>query len=170
MAFSNKLDKESFDKLLEIIDRNRWDRLRKRQEQLDNVEEEELESDDTELSPDTVKVVLFGTECPFIHSMIEMLRNETVIAFLSDPEKMITFCMDHQIPNLILDIDPPSDYNLVMDAFASAKILLPDTRIFACSSRKSSIEVEHMKMHGAVILDKPILRKQVKKFCSQYCR
>jgi hypothetical protein len=169
MAFSNKIDKESFDKLLEIIDRNRWDRLRKRQD-LDSNEAEALESDDTELSPDAVKVVLFGIECPFVHSMIEMLRTETVIAFLSDPEKMITFCMDHPIPNVIIDIDPPSDYHVVMDAFASVRILLPDTRIFACSSRKSSIEVEHMKMHGATILDKPILRKQVVHFCSEYCR
>jgi len=170
MAFSNKIDKESFEKLLEIIDRNRWDRLRKRQEQLDDSDVNELESDETGLSPDSVKVVLFGTECPFIHSMIEMLRRETVIAFLSDPEKMITFCMDHPIPNVIIDIDPPSDYYVVMDAFASVRILLPDTRIFACSSRKSSIEVEHMKMHGATILDKPILRKQVLHFCSEYCR
>ena len=170
MAFSNKIDKESFDKLLEIIDRNRWDRLRKRQEQVDSNVVDALESDDTELSPDTVRVVLFGTECPFIHSMIEMLRKETVIAFLSDPEKMITFCMDHPIPNVIIDIDPPSDYHLVMDAFASVRILLPDTRIFACSSRKNSIEVEHMKMHGATILDKPILRKQVHQFCYEYCR
>jgi hypothetical protein len=170
MALSPKIDKESFDKLLEIIDRNRWDRLKKRQEQLDNIDEEELESDNTELTPDAVKVVLFGAECPFIHSMIEMLRTETVIAFLSDPEKMITFCMDHPIPNVIIDIDPPSDYHVVMDAFASVRILLPETRIFACSSRKSSIEVEHMKMHGATILDKPILRKQVHQFCTDYCR
>jgi hypothetical protein len=170
MAFSNKIDKESFDKLLEIIDRNRWDRLRKRQEQLEDSDADELEPDETGLSPDTVKVVLFGTDCPFMHSMIEMLRKETVIAFLSDPEKMITFCMDHPIPNVIIDIDPPSDYHLVMDAFASVRILLPDTRVFACSSRKNSIEVEHMKMHGAKILDKPILRKQVLQFCSEYCR
>lgn len=169
MAFPKHLDKESVDKLLEIIERNRWDRLRKRQEQGESVSEEQFETDTVDLSPDNVKVVLFGTESPFISSMIEMMRVETVIAYIDDPEKMITFCMDHPVQNILFDCDPPSDCHLIMDAFASVRMLLPSARVFGCTSRKSSLEVEHLKLHGAIILDKPILRKQVQWFCTEYC-
>jgi len=169
-----KLNSEELDKLLEIIERNRWDRLKKRQEENGLVSgsyigDVQVEADNSSISPDNVKIVLFGTESPFIKSMIEMLRVETVIAFFDDPEKMISFCLDHPVPNLLFDIDPPSDCHLVMDAFASIRMLLPHSRIFVCSSRKGSLEVDYFKMHGANIFDKPILRKQVEKFCKEYC-
>lgn len=169
----NKLNNEELDKLLEIIERNRWDRLKKRQEQngfASTIEDEiKLEADDASLSPDNVKVVLFGSKSPFIESMIEMLKSETVIAYFDDPEKMISFCLDHPVPNLLCDIDPPSDCHLVTDAFASLRMLHPNVRIFVCSSRKCSLEVDYFKMHGGILFEKPILRKQVEKFCKEYC-
>lgn len=166
MAF-NDLNEEKFDELLTIIERNRWDRLRHRSEQ-EEPTEEVVETDDPELSPDNVKVVLFGAESVFTTSLIEMFRAVTVIAYFNNAESAITFCLDHAVPNIIFDIDPPTDGHLVTDCFASIRMLSSSMRVFVCSGRKQSLEVDYFKIHGANILDKPILRNHVKKFCDQY--
>jgi hypothetical protein len=168
MNFPKNLEKEKLDKLLAIIARNRWDRLRRRQEQLD-AEEDAVEVEDPEISPDSVRVVLFGAECSFSKSLIEMFRIITVIAYFDNPENMITFCLDHPVPNILFDIDPPTDVHLTMDAFASIRMLIPSLRIFVCSRRDQSLEVEHFKMYEAIVLKKPILRRQIKWFCETYC-
>ena len=168
MSFPNNLEKEKLDALLLIIERNRWDRLRRRQME-NEVFEETIETEDQDISPDNVRVVLFGTECPFTKSIIEMFRAITVIAYFDNPETMITFCLDHPVPNILFDIDPPTDCHQTMDAFASIRMLLPSVRNFVCSGRKKSLEVEHFKMYGATVLEKPILRKQVQWFRDQFC-
>jgi hypothetical protein len=168
MSFPNNLDKEKLDELLVIIARNRWDRLRRRQEQLGAIEDD-VQVENPEISPDSVRIVLFGTESPFIKSIIEMFRVITVIAYFDNPEGMITFCLDHPVKNILFDIDPPTDCHLAMDAFASIRMLLPNLSVFVCSGRKMSLEVDHFKMYGATVMEKPILRKQVKWFCETYC-
>jgi hypothetical protein len=168
MNFPNNLEKEKLDELLTIIERNRWDRLRRRQEQKDVIEED-VQVESPGISPDSVRVVLFGAENSFTKSMIEMLRVVTVVAYFDNPENMITFCLDHTVPNILFDIDPPTDCHMAMDAFASIRMLLPYLRVFVCSGRKMSLEVDHFKMYGATVLEKPILRKQVKWFCETYC-
>lgn len=168
MAFPKHLDKETLEELLAIIERNRWDRLRKRQ--LENeISEENIDFEDEQISPDSVRVILFGAESPFIKSMIEMFRVITVIGYFRDPENMISFCLDHQVPNILFDVDPPTDCYQVMDIFASVKMLIPSVRIFVCTGRKNSVEVEHLKMYGAAILEKPILRNKVRWFKETYC-
>ncbi len=168
MAFPKHLDKETLDELLEIIERNRWDRLRKRQ--LENeISEENFDFEDEEVSPDNVRLVLFGAESSFTKSLIEMFRIITVIGYFRDPENMITFCLDHSVPNILFDVDPPTDCYQVMDIFASVKMLIPSIRTFVCTGRKNSVEVEHLKMYGATILEKPILRNKVRWFKETYC-
>lgn len=168
MAFPKHLDKEKIDKLLTIIERNRWDRLRQRGEQQEADVEEKVDETEEGISPDSVRVAIFGTECAFTKSLIEMFRVITVITYFDNPESLITFCLDHPIPNIIFDIDPPSDFHLAVDAFAAIKMLLPSIQIFACTGRKKSLETDYLTLHGAMILEKPIFRNHVKKFCDKY--
>jgi hypothetical protein len=168
MAFPKHLDNEKIEKLLLIIERNRWDRLRLRGEQQDVVVEEKAEEDDEKLSPDNVRVVIFGAESAFTKSLIEMFRVITVVTYFDNPESMITFCLDHPVQNIIFDIDPPSDYHLTVDAFAAIKMLIPSVLIFACTGRKKSLETDYLTLHGTTIIEKPIFRNHVKKFCEKY--
>jgi hypothetical protein len=55
-----------------------------------------------------------------------------------------------------------------MDVFAAIRMLLPSDRLFVCTSRKNSLEVDYFKLHGAMVLEKPVLRKQVQWFYDQY--
>jgi hypothetical protein len=167
MAFPKYLDQEKVEKLLSIIERNRWDRLRRRGEQQDIVEEI-VEETEGKISPDSVRVAIFGAESAFTKSLIEMFRVVTVITYFENPESLITFCLDHPVPNIIFDIDPPTDFHLVVDAFAATKMLLPSVLIFACTGKKRSAEIDYLTLHGATILEKPILRNQVKMFCDKY--
>jgi hypothetical protein len=175
MAFPKHLSKEEMDALIAIIERNRWDRLRLRQENVEIEGLETVESEDTEntndngISADSVRLILFGAECPFMQSMIDMFKVMTVITYFNNPEDMISFCIDHlSIQNVIFDIDPPTDCYLSKDAFASLKMIKPSINVFVCSSRRMSLEVEHFRMYGAIIMEKPILKKQVQLFCEKY--
>jgi hypothetical protein len=165
MAFPGHLSKEKLEELLSISERNRWERLKTRQLNSDSISDKKNNS---EFLIDGAKLVLFGAESAFIRSIIEMFNTVTTIAHFDNPENMITFCLDHAIQAIILDIDPPTDVHIVMDVFASLKMLLPISKIFVCSSRKKSLEVEHFKIFGATILEKPFLRKQVQLFCNKY--
>jgi len=169
MAFPKHLDKEKIDKLLLIIERNRWDRLKERGEQQDVVEEEKaVDETNEEISADSVRIAIFGAECAFTKSLIEMFRVITVVTYFDNPENMITFCMDHHVQNIIFDIDPPTDFHLAVDAFAAIKMLIPSVLIFACTGRKKSLEIDYLTLHGATILEKPIFRNHVKNFCKKY--
>jgi len=147
--------------LLEIIERNRWEKIRRLTKERDETTEE-TEPEDGEIKPDDVRIVVFASETPFSKSLEIMLSDETVIADFNDPEKAINFICDNNIKNVVFDIDPPSDTSHALDVLNAVKILSPSTHHFACTKRMTSQERELFERQGAVILEKPILRKQVK--------
>jgi hypothetical protein len=164
MAFPKHLTKERLEELLSIIERNRWERLKKRQLK-SGIEIGEAVS---ETSSTNITVVLFGVECPFTQSLIEMFRTLTGIAFFDDPEQVIAFCLDNEIKAVLMDIDSPTDVHVVKDVFASLKMLMPISKLFVCTRRGASLEAQHFKMFNSTILGKPILLKQVQEFYDRY--
>jgi hypothetical protein len=147
--------------LLEIIDRNRWEKIRRLTS--DDVEiKEENTAEEGEISAADVQAAVFASDTPFSQSIEKMLSDETVIAAFSDPEKAISFTCDNSIPNIILDIDPPSNTFHALDVFNALKILNPSIHFFVCTKRMTSQEKELFERQGAIIIEKPVLRKQVK--------
>ncbi|HEX3019212.1 MAG TPA: hypothetical protein VHP36_02875, partial [Chitinispirillaceae bacterium] len=92
------LESQKISRLLEIIERNKWDVLRKETEKQ---EEEELESPDIlqneDLNAKDVKLALYSAPSPLTDSLIAMLSHETVVSVFEDPERLISFCNKHQI-------------------------------------------------------------------------
>jgi hypothetical protein len=155
------LESQKIASLFEIIDRNRWEKIRRQTSGEKDITEENIE--DTEnITARDVQAVVFASETPFSQSLETMLSNETVIAAFSDPEKAINFTCDNSIHNIILDIDPPSNPFHALDVLNALKILNPLIQIFVCTKRITSQEKELCERQGASILEKPILRKQVK--------
>lgn len=158
MAFH--LDSRKMASLLEIIERNRWEKIRRQTKEHDELIGE-IESDEGGITPKDVRIVVFASETPFKNSLEIMLSEETVIADFNDPEKAINFICDNSIKNAVFDIDPPSNTSHALDVLNALKILNPTIHLFACTKRMTSQEKELFERQGAYILEKPILRKQV---------
>lgn len=161
---------------MEIISRNRWELIRKRHIETKNNTEDNCisescpEQNDTasEISPSDVKVVLFAAQTAFSESIIKMFSKETVIAHFEDPEKIINFCCDYAVFNILLDIDPPSNTYNALDVFSSLKILLTNARFYVFTKHVSFPEAVTLKKRGAIIMEKPIFRKQVTYIVDKY--
>lgn len=167
-----RIEGKRLQELLEIISRNRWELIRKRHIETENncVTESYPEQNEavSEISPSDVKVVLFAAQTAFSESIIKMFSKETVIAHFEDPEKIINFCCDYAVYNILLDIDPPSNTYNALDVFSSLKILLTDARFFVFTKHVSFSEAVTLKKRGAIIMEKPIFRKQVAYIVDKY--
>ncbi len=156
-----QLESHKIARLLEIIDRNRWEKIRR----LTSNDFETGAKDTTEegdICAADVQAVVFASDAPFGQSLQQMLSDETVIAAFSDPEKAINFIVDNSILTIILDIDPPSNPYHALDVFNALKILNPSIQVFVCTKRMTSQEKELFERQGSTIIEKPVLRKQVK--------
>lgn len=159
-------DKKSFQELLEIVDRNRWEKIRRMgigsfSESDVPDEEEEDDEEQGELTADDVRVVLYAAPSSFATSIIEMAKSETVIAHFTDAEKMISFCIDHKLSCILIDMDPPTDCFQSTDIYVALSMLATQTSCYICTKHHNSAQVETLKKRGAKIVSKPILRKQV---------
>lgn len=155
------LDSHKMASLLEIIERNRWEKIRRLTKEREETEVT-TEFEDGEITSRDVRIVVFGSETPFRSSLEIMLSEETVIADFIDPEKAINFICDNNVKNVVVDIDPPSNTSHALDVLNALKILNPAIHFVACTKRMTSQEKELFERQGAVILEKPVLRKQVK--------
>lgn len=166
MPYPRHLDSKSIEDLFEIVERNRWERLREHHLSDEPPELDPFEAIvDNDLKPEDVRIVLFGKEGPFAFSMIEMFRTETAIAFFDDPERMISFCLTYKITHYLLDLDPPADCYQATDIYNALKMLLPESQAHVCTKRPQSLEARGLKMHGAELFEKPVLRDDVIGFC-----
>jgi hypothetical protein len=159
--------------LLEIIERNRWDILKRRTNDANPTVLEDENSDDViveDVSAKDVQIVLYAAPSPFTDSLVIMFSKETVIASFDEPEKTITFCFDNQTKFLMMDLDPPSDSHLILDVFSAIKILKPDTTFFAFTKRVNSPEKDYLHKNGVVIIEKPVFKKQVNDIVRQYIK
>jgi hypothetical protein len=155
------IDSHKMASLLEIIERNRWEKIRRLTKEREETTED-IEAEEGDIKPDDVRIVVFASETPFSKSLEIMLSEETVIADFNDPERAINFICDNKIKNVVFDIDPPSNTSHALDVLNALKILNPDIHLFACTKRMTSQEKELFERQSAIILEKPILRKQVK--------
>jgi hypothetical protein len=155
------LDSHKMASLLEIIERNRWEKIRRLTNERDETTEE-FEIEEGVITPGDVRMVVFASETPFRNSLEIMLSEETVIADFEDPEKAINFICDYKVKNVVFDIDPPSNASHALDVLNALKILNSSIHLFVCTKRMESQEKKLFERQGAVILEKPILRKQVK--------
>lgn len=154
-----KLDSQKIARLLEIIERNKWEILRR------ETEREELEeiavARTADLEPKDVKMVIYAAPTPLTDSLVSALSHETVITAFEDPERLISFCSKYQIKFVLLDLDPPSDFHIALDIFSALKIIDSSITFFACAKRISPKEKQYLLKNEVSIIEKPILRKHI---------
>jgi hypothetical protein len=151
-----RLDNQKITRLLEIIERNKWEILRREAEN-DTPEDEPAE----DLEPKDVKLVLYAAQTPLTDSLVSALSHETVITAFDDPERLISFCSKYQIKFVLLDLDPPCSCHTAFDIFSALKIIDNSITFFACAKRIGHNEKQYLLNNGVTILEKPILRKHI---------
>lgn len=154
-----KLESQKIARLLEIIERNKWEILRRETER-EELEETAVTSTEY-LEPKDVKMVLYAAPTPLTDSLVSTLSHETVIASFDDPERLISFCSKYQIKFVLLDLDPPSDCHVAFDIFSALKIIDNSITFSACAKRIGPKEKQYLIKNGVSILEKPILRKHI---------
>ncbi len=162
----------SIDELIELVLENRERRIeqrrKKHQEAVREFETSEAAEPDAERAvpkdPSLVRVVLFGAQTPFMESLMAMLHRYTEAAFFEDPEETISFVADYTINNVILDIDPPSDWEAAADVFAAIRIINPEAGLFICTKNPQSMHARMLRMRGGSELTKPLFFKEVEQF------
>ena len=172
-----KLEGARLKELLDIIERNRWEVIRKHHiskdpesDHTNETKNEEESNNETLINSSDVQVVLFAALTPFSESIITMFSKETVIARFEDPEKAIRFCCDNAISYVLLDLDPPTDGSSVLDVFSALKILHDPTTFFAFTKFSNSVEAISLHKRGSHIIEKPVFRKQVLHIVNRYVK
>ena len=155
-----RLDSQKIARLLEIIERNKWEKLR---QEAENKETERiaLEEQAEDLEPKDVKLVLYAAPTPLTDSLENTLSRETVITVFDDPERLISFCNKYQIKFVLLDLDPPCSIHIAFDIFSALKIIDHSITFFACAKRIGLKEKQYLLKNDVTILEKPILRKHI---------
>ncbi len=164
------LDHNRIAQLLEIIERNRWNVVKKKavEEQEEEVFEESENTVD--ISARDVQLVLYAAESPLRDSLIAMFSKEIVITAFDDPEKIITFCCDYHTKFIMMDLDPPSDSKLALDVFSALSIMRTDIVFFACTGKINTTDKIYLIKNGVNVLEKPILRKQIQWIIDKYIK
>ncbi len=154
-----RLDSQKIARLLEIIERNKWELLRQEAEN-ENERITSFEANE-DLEPKDVKLVLYAAPTPLTDSLVNTLSRETVITVFDDPERLISFCNKYQIKFVLLDLDPPCSIHIAFDIFSALKIIDHSITFFACAKRIGLKEKQYLLKNNVTILEKPILRKHI---------
>lgn len=164
-----RLDSQKISRLLEIIERNKWEILRQEAEKNESEGITSFEANE-DLEPKDVKLVLYAAPTPLTESLVNALSHETVITAFEDPERLISFCSKYQIKFVLLDLDPPCSIHIAFDIFSALRIIDYSITFFACAKRIGIKEKQYLLKNGVTILEKPILRKHIEWITQQISR
>ncbi|MCL2688908.1 MAG: hypothetical protein FWE57_03545 [Chitinispirillia bacterium] len=130
----------------------------------------EEEQDDSEINIEDLRLVIFATEGPFTQSFIPMLKQfEVKFLVTDDTDHVIDIFMNNsQIRHILIDMDRPTNPTKGMNIFADLKTINPNLIVHYCTKNPLSMESRNIQSKGAILMQKPILRKTVEVFVSQY--
>jgi hypothetical protein len=162
-----RLDKP-LDELIELVVQNRERRIAQRQKQHEDAlrayeSDDAADPDSPPSDPASVTIAVFGCQTPFSDSLMAMLRRYAPALFFDNAEEAISFIADYKIETILLDIDPPSDWEAAADVFAAVSILRPEARQYICAKNIQALHARMLLMRGARELQKPLFFKDIER-------
>ena len=132
--------------------------------------ETEDESEDGEINIEDLRLVIFATDGPFTESFIPMLKQFEVKFLVTDDTDQVIdiFMNNNQIRHILIDMDRPTNPTKGMNVFADLKTINPNLIVHYCTKNPLSMESRNIQSKGAILMQKPILRKTVEQFVAQY--
>jgi hypothetical protein len=117
-----------------------------------------------------VKLLIFATEGPFTESLFPMLDQHKLVYTVTDlPENAIDIAINNpQIRHVLLDLDRPTNPAKSVNIFSELRMLNPNIIVHYCTKNPMSMESRNIQTKGAKLLQKPVLRKTVDQFITEY--
>ncbi|MDR0331156.1 MAG: hypothetical protein LBH93_05560 [Chitinispirillales bacterium] len=169
-------DKKNINDLISLIERNKvsqgqmawYNQQQDTGEASDAVEEEEEEGGEEDYSD--VRLLVFATEGPFTESLFPMLdQHEVQYAVTDVPEEAIDIAMNNpHIRHVLLDLDRPTNPAASVNIFSELKMVNPNIIVHYSTKNPMAMESRSIQTKGAKLLQKPVLRKTVDQFVSEY--
>jgi len=156
--------------LIDILERNTINQDDWYTDSNQESETEEEYDDGGEINIEDLRLVIFATDGPFTESFIPMLKQfEVKFLVTDDSDRVIDIFMNNsQIRNVLIDMDRPTNPTKGMNIFADLKTINPNLIVHYCTKNPLSMESRNIQSKGAILMQKPILRKTVELFVSQY--
>jgi DNA-binding response OmpR family regulator len=100
-------------------------------------------------------IIIFGAQSAFMDGLLDTMHKKCAFACFHDPEKAIDFCLNNPINDIVLDMDPPTDWKLSTDVFSSVSMMKPAMHFILLSKSPQSTPVETLMAQNADVLVKP---------------
>ena len=170
-------DKKNINELIALIERNKISQGQTNwgNEDVDDSGDGQEGGDDEVIDEDDfsdVKLLVFATEGPFTESLFPMLDQHKLVYTVTDsPENAIDTAINNpQIRHVLLDLDRPTNPAKSVNIFSELRMLNPNIIVHYCTKNPMSMESRNIQTKGAKLLQKPVLRKTVDQFMSEYFR
>jgi DNA-binding NtrC family response regulator len=111
----------------------------------------------TEQSPQPaeIRVVVYGIASPFMTGFLEALKKQCEFESFDDFDNAISYCFDHDIQTVILDMDPPTDWKMATDIFTNVRTMKPKVHFILMTKTPESVPVLTLAAQSAEVLEKP---------------
>jgi CheY-like chemotaxis protein len=100
-------------------------------------------------------VIVFGALSPFMEGLIDALEKKRPLEFFQDPGKATDYCLDHEVSNVILDMDLPTDWKMATDVFTTVRMMKTTLHFILLTKSPQSTPVETLAAQGVEVLTKP---------------
>ena len=98
---------------------------------------------------------IYGAHSPFIDDLIIDLNKEYAVASFHDVEVVIGYCIDYPVRTVILDMDPPTEWQSSTDVFTTVRTMKPDLKFILLTKNPDTIPIRTLTAKSAIVLEKP---------------
>ena len=114
-------------------------------------------------------ILVFGAATSYRSVIVEYLVRTCRVVCFEDSEAAIDYCLAEGVYNIVLDMDPPTDWRCSTDLHSAVKTMHPDARFLFCSRKPNSPEVKSLAAHGGIVTEIPVLSRKLADFL-EHCR
>jgi DNA-binding NtrC family response regulator len=113
----------------------------------------------------TTEVLIYGHSGPFLRTLRSVVENVCRVQIFEDIDKAAEYVIQHHIPVVLMDLDPPSDWKMCHDLFTTGKTMYPDIHYIVYQSQKKVPDhIRMLEKQGAHIFSKPVETQELRTF------
>ena len=106
-------------------------------------------------APKKPNVIIFGAKSPFMDGLLDTLTKMCALEFFDDVEKAADYCIEHTVNDIIIDMDPPTDWKKSTDVFTTVRTVNPKIHFILLTKTPQAVPVATLAAQSAEVLVKP---------------
>lgn len=101
------------------------------------------------------EIVVFGSVSSFMAGLLDALEKQRDFEPFSNPDMAISYCFDHEVKTVILDMDPPTNWTMSTDVFTNVRTMKPKVHFIVLTKTPQAVPIRTIAAQGADVLEKP---------------